>query len=779
MGWILWMEQQIQDSDFVLVVCTETYRQRAERPTPDAGLGVAAESKLIRQLLYNSAGTNEKFVPILFSDDWRAVVPLRLQEYQHFRVDSEDGYLALYRLLTSQPQVERPTLGTPVSLPTQVPKLDYRNIVWNVPFARNAFFTGRADIIERIESLLSSNGSAALSQVISGLGGIGKTQTAVEYTYRFRDRYDVVIWAVAESEVTLTSSYVQVAPLLDLREASAAEPSRIVEAVKRWLETNRRWLLILDNADTPALLPRFLPSSDTGHVLITSRAQVFQVVGIANPLDLSVWSVPESVEFLFRRLGRVLSDGDEKRAAAELALELGCLPLALEQSAAFIATHQARFVDYLASFKARQLHLLSAATPVQGGYKGTVTTTWSLNFEQIQDANAGSVDVLRATAFLFPDQIPIELFRLGRTCLGEQINQTLKHIDTDPLSLDSLLEPLTRYSIIRRNVDSATFTIHRLVQEVVKASLSEADQRVWSLRVIRALNEVFPSASYDTWPLCERLLWHSVQAAELVQSLGASADDAGNLLNGVACYLRMRGDFAESERIHQQSVAVRTRDRGPTHPEVATCLNNLALVYVDQYQFEKAEPPLVRALEIVQQACGADSCELSLNLNNLGMLYVRQGQYHKARALLERALDLERKSPNREEFFEATILNNLAEMWLGLGDVATAETLCGQALEARERIGNPEKTGRSYITMGGILLRKGDLARSETFLQKAITNREQVYSAEHPELLLPLTRYAALLQTVGRAGEEASARGRIVRICERHSIPDSYSQFLA
>jgi tetratricopeptide repeat protein len=101
---------------------------------------------------------------------------------------------------------------------------------------------------------------------------------------------------------------------------------------------------------------------------------------------------------------------------------------------------------------------------------------------------------------------------------------------------------------------------------------------------------VFPSASYDTWPLCDRLLPHSVQVAKLVEEFGFQYADSGNFLNGVASYLRMLDDFGESERLHLQSVAIAERDLGPNDPSVATRLNNLALVYVDQYMFSKAEP---------------------------------------------------------------------------------------------------------------------------------------------------------------------------------------------
>lgn len=335
------------------------------------------------------------------------------------------------------------------------------------------------------------------------------------------------------------------------------------------------------------------------------------------------------------------------------------------------------------------------------------------------------------------------------------------------------MEPLIRYSLIRRDIESNTYTIHRLVQEVAKAAMDEESRRIWALRAVRAINSVFPSGSYDTWPLCDRLLPHSVQAAKLVDDLGFRYTDSGDFLNGVASYLRMIGDFGEAERLHLQGLAIAERDLGPDDPSVAKHLNNLAYVYVDQYRYSKAEPLFVRAIEINEKALGADNPELSLIYNNLGFCYVRWGRYTEAQPLLERALELEKRSAESENFFYATILNNLAELHLGRDNLDRAEKLCEEGLEIRERIGNPEKTGRSYITMASILLKKEEYARSEEFFKLALANRETVYSSDHPELIKTLERYIELLKTTGRKDEATQMEGRIEAIRAKYSIHDA------
>src|SRR3989454_6844768 len=146
---------------------------------------------------------------------------------------------------------------------------------WNVPFRRNPFFTGRELIVAQVHSLLHAGKTAALSQpsAISGLGGIGKTQTAVEYAYRYREEYQHVLWVQANTSEALLANFVALARLLDLPEQDAREQQITVQAVKHWLESHSGWLLIFDNADDLAMVRDYLPEGNTGHILLTTRSQ--------------------------------------------------------------------------------------------------------------------------------------------------------------------------------------------------------------------------------------------------------------------------------------------------------------------------------------------------------------------------------------------------------------------------------------------------------------------------------------------------------------------------
>src|SRR6266702_472368 len=147
--------------------------------------------------------------------------------------------------------------------------------LWTVPYRRNPFFTGREALLAYLHSHLVKTKATALTQTqaINGLGGIGKTQTAVEYAYRCRDEYHSVIWIRAATRDTLITDFVGIANRLQLPEKDEQDQMIAVAAVKRWLTEQRDWLLILDNADNLDVIGDFLPTGDTGHVLITTRAQ--------------------------------------------------------------------------------------------------------------------------------------------------------------------------------------------------------------------------------------------------------------------------------------------------------------------------------------------------------------------------------------------------------------------------------------------------------------------------------------------------------------------------
>jgi hypothetical protein len=215
--------------------------------------------------------------------------------------------------------------------------------IWNIPYPRNPFFLGRDNDLTQLRAHLQAGQATALSQpqAISGLGGIGKTQLALEYAYRYHRDYKAVFWARAESAEALISSYMAFADLLRLPDRRAKEQNMIVQAVKTWLQTHREWLLILDNADDLTLLSEFLPPSLGGHLLLTTRAAA--TGRLAQRLEIETLPPEQGALFLLRRAGLIVSDAElsqadqeERELAVQISQELGGLPLALDQAGAYL-----------------------------------------------------------------------------------------------------------------------------------------------------------------------------------------------------------------------------------------------------------------------------------------------------------------------------------------------------------------------------------------------------------------------------------------------------------
>lgn len=301
--------------------------------------------------------------------------------------------------------------------------------IWNIPYPRNPFFLGRDDELSRLRHHLQEGQATALSQpqAISGLGGIGKTQLALEYAYRYHRDYQAVLWARAESTEALVSSYGMLASLLRLSEREAKEQEVMVQAVKTWLQTHRGWLLILDNADELALLPAFLPSTVGGHLLLTTRATATR--RLAHRLEIETLAPCSGALFLLRRAGILAPDATLEQAfprqqeqAIQISQELGGLPLALDQAGAYLEETGTDLVDYWHIYQQHHVDLLRVRGGLVADHPEPVATTWSLSFQRVQEKQPAAADLLRLCAYLAPDAIAEEIVIAGASLLGPMLS---------------------------------------------------------------------------------------------------------------------------------------------------------------------------------------------------------------------------------------------------------------------------------------------------------------------------------------------------------------------
>ena len=397
-------------------------------------------------------------------------------------------------------------------------------MVWNVPYLHNDYFTGYEEILAQLHTRFKTNHATALSQrqAMSGLGGIGKTQIAIEYAHRYQQEYQAVLWAHAESHEALTSSFVEIASTkhLNLPQKDEQDQTLIVNAVKRWLQDNHGWLLILDNADEPTIVREFLPTKFDGHILLTTRAQARG--GLAQRIEIDTFTPELGALFLLRRATLIAADGaldealqSDREVAVQISKELGGLPLALDQAGAYIEETACSLSDYLNLYRTRRAEVLKERGGLIGDHPDSVATTWSLSFQRVEEKNAAAADLLRFCAFLHPEAIPEEIITAG----AEHLGPLLQIAARDPLELNKAIAELSAYSLIRRDPAEKTLSIHRLVQVVLQDTMTDEETKLWVKRVVLAVNAIFPDANPDAdfipWRVYERYLLHALVCADL------------------------------------------------------------------------------------------------------------------------------------------------------------------------------------------------------------------------------------------------------------------------
>ena len=639
---------------------------------------------------------------------------------------------------------------------------------WLVPEARRTrYFIGRDELLDRLRQQLKGRHRAALS----GLGGIGKTQTAIEYAVRHRSDYpNGVFWVDAETVGGLTSGFVEIAKALQLPAAASNDHEDAVKAVLAWSNRADGWLLILDNVEDRSEVRRFVPERDKGDVLITSRESVFAELGLPRAFDVGELDRDESVRFLLARTGRNDAGPEDRSFAVELTAELGNLPLALEQAAAYIAETGATFNTYLSAFRKRRVSVLEKSVGLVA--HDTVAVTWRANFEAVERASPSAADVLRLSAFLAPDAIPFELFLTGAQLLGEPIAEGLA--EGDDLAMAGVLRPLARYSLIRPDVASRSFGVHRLVQEIAAAALPEAERRTYIERVVCALDASFPVDTLADWVRCERLVLHVASIERWVDDSVGRHGEFGRVLYDAAWFLWERARYAEAQPLFERAMAIREKALGPEHPDVAVSLNALAILYRDQGRSAEAQALFKRALAIRENALGPDHIDVAQSIQGLAVVHFEQGRYSEAQPLLERTLAIRENALGPDHAEVGKSLNGLANLHYLQGRYAQAQALFERSLAIWENALGLEhpNVARNLNGLANLYRIDGRYAEAESLHERALAIREKALGVNHPDVAVSLHNLAELQRDQGRYAEAEPRYQRALAIWEKALVPD-------
>jgi tetratricopeptide (TPR) repeat protein/DNA-binding XRE family transcriptional regulator len=651
---------------------------------------------------------------------------------------------------------------------------------WVVPYPRNPYFTGREETLVQLHTMLAAKQKVALtSWALSGLGGIGKTQLALEYAYRYALDYTAVFWVNAETQESIVSSYVPIAESLALPERTAADQQQFQAAVQRWFNAHSGWLVIWDNLEDVGLISRFLATWQGTHLITTRQATLGT---LAQGLELLPLPAEEALLFLLRRAKRLPTDGTSKQlatlaqqapaeyeAAKALARLLDGLPLALDQAGAYMEETGCRIADYLERYQARS-GLLLARRGSSEGHPESVMTTFALATERLA-RDPTTTDLLRLCAYLAPDAIPEELISGGAAYLGE----TLASVATDWHSLGEAFAALGRLSLVQRQPETRTLSLHRLVQAVLQESLEEEEQQRWAERTVRLVAAAFPDSNdFATWEQCQRLLACAHMCAQHIERWGFTFPEAAHLLNEAGHYQRQRAQLQEARQLLEQALAIREQTLGANHPDTAATVNNLAAVYWQAGYYQKALPLFQQSLAIREQTLGPSHPDVARSLSNVATLHRHLGQYQEAVPHFLRALTIFEQTLGPKHPHVGTALNNLADLYLAMGQYQEALPRYQEALAIREQ-GLGTKHPDVAITlsnMAAIYKVQQQYEQALSLHRRALMIREQAFEPDHPDIAVSLRGMAAVYEAQRQYEEALRLHQRALKICRTSLGPN-------
>lgn len=635
---------------------------------------------------------------------------------------------------------------------------------WTVPYSQNGYFTGRTELLTALHERLHMRerfGPAA--QALTGLGGMGKTQVAVEYAYRYQQEYQAVLWVRADSRENLLSDGLALARTLALPEKDSSEQEVVLAALKRWLQREERWLLIFDNVTDLDLVRDFLPVQYRGHVLITTRIQATREVAV--PLAVPALAIEEGANWLLRRVGMLSPDVEDQHRAREIARELDGLPLALDQVAAYIEETGESLEQYLHLYQRQRAALLRYRGRANASHPASVGATLSLAIKQVEQLYAPAAELLRLCAFLHPATIP-EALLVDESLPAEQALLTEV---ADRYELNQALRMLLLFSLIRRNAAEQSLSVHRLVQVVLKDALTEQERRLWAERAVTLVSRAWPETGAANWECCQDYLPHALICADHIDQWKLCSGEAMRLLRGVGVYLSERASYQQAEHMLLRALSLCETLRGADDPETAAILQELGWLAHSLSRYAPAEEYYQRALTIREARLGPNHIQTAWTLSTLGLLCVDLRETERAAALLQRALQIREQQLGPRHPQVAETLNALGRLARQRRDYPRAEAYYRRALAIREQALGEDapETAVSLANLGVLAFAQKHYAEAEPFYQRALDIRERVLGPEHPATAVILSNLALVCYYQARYDEAEPLATRALEIQEQ------------
>ncbi|KAI3323837.1 TPR-like protein [Xylariaceae sp. AK1471] len=667
-----------------------------------------------------------------------------------------------------------------------------------IPLGRNRAFVGRAPILDELVEMILPDADPHDCQrvAIEGLGGVGKTQIALEATFRMRekDASCSVFWVPAVSRATFENGYRDIGQTLKISgidEDKANIKSLVMAALSK---TSRKWLLIIDNADDTELLfggvnsysiCDYLPFSTKGSILFTTRNH--EVVGRLDILPDQAFTIDgmsenEALQMLGKAIKpQQMRDSDSNKALLEL---LAYLPLAIKQAAAYMARTGVSVKKYLEGYRRSdksRIDFLSRHFEDRGRYReiaNPIATTWLISFNHIEKFYLLAARYLKFISFLAEKDIP-------RALLPE-------YEETDSAEAVGVLQG---YSFITEREDGDSFDVHRLVKLAAHESVGDETSQ-YATEVIQHLSRLYPYPKHENRHVWMRYIPHAEAVlrpsltdtdketkAKLVNKVGRSYELVGRYgvaehmyrqalhlreedlgrkhpdtltsMNNLAIVVHSLGKYEEAEQMHRQTLQFQEEELGPKHPETLTSMNNLASLLNSQGKYDEAEQMHRQALQLKKEKLGPKHPDTLISMDNLGLVLNNQGKYEEAEKMHRQALHLREKELGPKHPNTLTSMNNLALVFYNLEKYKEAEQMILRTLQFKEEELGP-KHPSTLISMDNLALVLNSLGKyeeAEQMHRQILQFQEEELGPKHPETLTSMNNLASLLNSLGKYEE--------------------------
>jgi tetratricopeptide (TPR) repeat protein len=605
--------------------------------------------------------------------------------------------------------------------------------IWgNVP-QRNKNFTGRAQLLADLRERVTAEVTALVPHALHGMGGVGKTQLAIEYAYRYASQYQVIWWVPADQTALVRSTLAALAPRLGI---TGLVPGRVEEAVSAVLDALRRgepydrWLLVFDNADQPELVRGLMPAGH-GDIIVTSRNRGWS--DVVDALEVDVFARAESKEFLARRV-----IGIRDSEANRLAEEFGDLPLGLEQAAAWLVQTAMTVAAYLHLLEKEGGRVLGE-NPAPSDYPLPVAAAWSLSVTRLRTQTPYAMELLQCCAFFGAAPISLELLERGRYILRSPLQATLK----DPIMLGRAIRALGRYALVRVDNYRRTLEVHRIIQRLIRDELDK-DTRFrlrHEVHMLLAAADPGDPDDIENWPKYEDLLAH-VGPSEVVE---CRTPEVRRLAQNIVRYLYITGNYRSALSSADKALARWAEDSGLDDPYVLIMTRLKVQVLQALARYEEAYELSSTALDRMRAntELGADHEETLILMNCHCIDLWARGEFAASleftKATLERHIAVFGNDHPRT--FAA--MNNYAEDLELSGSYTAARKLHEQLYEEKLVVYGHDDHPRVLFTLGALgrtTLAEGRYAKAREIAERAHDGfrgqvRGHVLADNHPWVL--------------------------------------------